>query len=103
MTTRLGVFAQAAEIVVVTLPAYRGLLQRVTPEFARSNGHAVRVHSGVFSDLKPRIDAGDFDVSISTGAVSEYLSAQGKTQPDSRVTFSRVGIGVAVQVGASKP
>ena len=81
----VGISTEAAEIVVVTLPAYKGLMERVAPEFERSQGHTVRVHSGVFSELKPRIDSGDFDVSISTGAISEYLSAQAKTQPDSRV------------------
>jgi molybdate transport system substrate-binding protein len=98
-----GVTVKAAEIRVISLPAYESLLKKLDPVFATATGHKLVIESGLFSQLKGRIDAGDFDVAISSGPVTDYLSKQGKTVASKRIEFSRVGIGVAVPAGSPKP
>ncbi len=93
----------AAEVRVVSLPAYKSLLEKLNPAFESATGNRLVIESGVFSQLKGRLDAGDFDVAISSGAVTDYLSKQGMTVPSTRIEFSRIGIGVAVPQGAPKP
>src|SRR5262249_27028725 len=95
--------ADAAEIRVVTLPAYKPLFEKLDPIFAASTGHKLSINSGLFSQLKAQIDAGDFDVAISSGPVTDYLSKQDKTVANKRIEFARIGIGVAAHAGAQKP
>jgi molybdate transport system substrate-binding protein len=95
--------SQAAEIRVISLPAYKSLLENLNPTFASKAGHTLAVEYGLFPQLKGRLDAGDFDVAISSGVMTDYLATQGKTIPNTRIVFSRVGIGVGVATGATKP
>ncbi len=94
---------EAAEIRVISIPAYIYLFQKLTPAFENTTGHKLVIDFGLFSHLKGRIDAGDFDVAISTAAMTDYLAKEGKTVPSTRVEFSRIGIGVGVPAGAPKP
>jgi molybdate transport system substrate-binding protein len=98
-----GVTVHAAEITVITLPAYKSLLEKLNPVFTTTTGHTLVIESGLFSQLKARIDAGDFDVAISSGAITDYLESQGKTLANKRIEFSRVGIAAAVPAGSPKP
>jgi molybdate transport system substrate-binding protein len=98
-----GVTVEAAEIQIISLPAYTSLLEKLDPLLATTTGHRLVIESGLFSQLKGRIDTGDFDVAISSGPVTDYLAKQGKTVPSKRIEFSRVGIAAAVPAGSPKP
>jgi molybdate transport system substrate-binding protein len=98
-----GTLVEAAEIRVVSLPAYASLLGKLNPVFATTAGHELVIESGLFSQLKARIDAGDFDVAFSSGPITDYLAKQGRIVPSQRIEFSRVGISVAVPAGSPKP
>jgi ABC-type molybdate transport system substrate-binding protein len=83
-----GATVHAAEITVITLPAYKSLLEKLNPVFTTTTGHTLVIESGLFSQLKARIDAGDFDVAISSGAITDYLESQGKALANKRIEFS---------------
>jgi molybdate transport system substrate-binding protein len=43
------------------------------------------------------------DVAMTGGAIIEAFVQQGKIAPDSKLTLARVGVGVAVRTGSTKP
>jgi molybdate transport system substrate-binding protein len=57
----------------------------------------------LFNQLKATIDAGEFDMAVTTGQVVEYLTKPGKFSNGMRTDIARVGIGVAIRAGATKP
>jgi molybdate transport system substrate-binding protein len=95
--------ADAAEIRVISNPGMKSVFEELAPQFERMTGHRVLIQYGLMAQLKAPIDAGEFDVAISTGPVTAYLNERGMTVPDSRADVARVGIGVSVRAGAPKP
>jgi molybdate transport system substrate-binding protein len=93
----------AAEVRLITLPAFKSLFEELAPNFETATGHKLVIEARLFSQLKERIDAGDFDVAVSTATMTDYLAKQNKTVVGTRVEFSRVGIGAAVAAGSPKP
>ena len=93
----------AAELKVITNPGMKPVFEELSSQFERSTGHKLVVKYGLFDQLKGLIDAGEFDVAVTTGAVVEYLTKQRKLADGTRVDIARVGIGVAIRTGAPKP
>jgi len=98
-----GSVADAAEIRVISNPGMKSVFEELAPQFERMTGHRLLIQYGLIAQLKAPIDAGEFDVAISTGPVTDYLNKRGMTVPDSRTDIARVGIGVSVRAGAPKP
>jgi molybdate transport system substrate-binding protein len=96
--------AGAAEIKVLTAGAFKQVVVALVPEFEKQTGHKVVVDNGTVGQLTKRIDDGEsFDVLfISPGAINE-LTKKGKIVEGSSVPLARVGVGVMVKAGASKP
>jgi molybdate transport system substrate-binding protein len=102
--TRVGGLAEAAEIMVLSSAAPRGVLRELSPDFERTTGHRLAIHYEFAADLKRRIEAGEpFDVAILPPEMADDLMRRGKLAAGSRVALGRTGIGVAVRRGAAKP
>ena len=89
--------AKATEIKVLADPAMKPVFEALLPQFEQSTGHKFVVQYGLFDQLKGSIDAGEFDMAVTTGQVVEYLTNGTHTD------IARTGIGVAIRVGAPKP
>jgi molybdate transport system substrate-binding protein len=96
--------ADAAEIKVLSAGAMRGVVDALLPEFEKQTGHKVVVQNATAGVLAQRIEDGEpFDVAVITAVVVESLAGRGKIADDSRVPLAKVGMGVAVKVGAPLP
>ena len=93
----------AAELRVISNPGMKDAFEVLGPQFRTDSGHGIAVTYGLFKQLQAPIDAGAFDVAISTGAVTDYLAQTKRIAAGSSVRIARVGIGVAIRRGAARP
>lgn len=95
--------ASAAELKVLTTGAMKQVVLALVPQF-ESQGHKVTVENDTAGGLTKRIEGGEvFDVAVITPGAIDGLIAKGKVAAGTRTNLSRVGIGVMVKEGASKP
>jgi molybdate transport system substrate-binding protein len=95
--------AQAAEIRVISVPAFIGVFKEIVPKFENTTGHKVLVDFEVGGPLMRKIDSGErFDVAIIGPQSIDLLISRGRIAADSRVDIARVGIGVWVRPGTPK-
>lgn len=95
--------AQAAEIRVISVPAFIGVFKEIVPKFESTTGHKVLVNFEVGGPLVRKIDSGEkFDVAIIGPQSVDLLISRGRIAADSRVDIARVGIGVWVRPGTPK-
>lgn len=100
----LAVPASAAELKVISGPATAGVLAQLTPQFEREMGYKVTKKGGVTGVLKQLIESGEpFDLALIPAPLMDNFVKQGKILANSNVPFVRVGMGVAVRAGATKP
>src|SRR5262245_34463817 len=96
--------ARAAELQVWTARAGATVLAEIGPEFTRATGHELEISADLPEPFLQRARAGEqFDVLISTAGPIDALIQEGKLVKQTRATFARSGIGVAVRKGARKP
>jgi molybdate transport system substrate-binding protein len=96
--------ANAAEIKVVSSVGVKLALDKLAPQFEGANEHKLKLNYGTAVPLKRQIDAGDtFDVLILTPPMIEELAKTGKVAAGTATNITKIGIGVAVRAGASKP
>jgi molybdate transport system substrate-binding protein len=99
-----GAAADAAEIKVLSAAAMGSVMRDLRPEFERASGHKVVINFNSAGAIQRQIQGGEIaDVVITTGAAIDELQKQAKIVLGSRVDVARVGIGVAVRAGASRP
>ncbi len=99
-----GGLVHAAEIKVISSPGVKGAMSELARRFEGVTGHKVVVDFAVIAVLKRRIDAGEaFDVAILSPALIEELIQAGKIVADTRATFGRTGMGLAVRKGGPRP
>src|SRR5262245_40090837 len=102
--TTMGRTAYSAEIKVLSAGAMRGVVDALLPDFEKATGHKVTVDNATAGVLAKRIEDGEpFDVAVITAVVVDGLAGKGKISGDSRVALAKVGMGVAVKVGAPLP
>ncbi|SFP57749.1 substrate-binding domain-containing protein [Ralstonia sp. NFACC01] len=95
--------ASAADISVLTAGAFRPVLDALAPSIERTAGVHLIIANGTAGELTKRIQNGEaFDVAILPEPVAKALSASGNLAP-TLSSVARVGIGVAVPEGASRP
>jgi molybdate transport system substrate-binding protein len=103
----MGPAAEAAEIKVFALQSPQIVINEVGADFERSTGHKVTQllrRTDMPPEAKRRIDAGEtFDVAFVLPPMMDQLIKEGKIVAATRTHFLRIGIGVAVRAGASKP
>jgi molybdate transport system substrate-binding protein len=95
--------SQAAEIKAFITGAARRAYSELVPKFEAASGHKVVTQFDLPPTLMKRVEAGEpYDVIMLSYDV-EPLIKRGLLVADSRTAFGRVGVGVAVQKGATKP
>jgi molybdate transport system substrate-binding protein len=98
------VTARAAEVKIISGPATDAVLTAVRPQFERDTGNQFASKGGVTGILKHLIESGEpFDLAIIPGPVMDSYVKKGKIAVGTSVPLVRVGMGVAVRVGAVKP
>jgi molybdate transport system substrate-binding protein len=96
--------ASAAEVKLFCPVALRGAMGEVVPPFERSSGHKVTIDYATVGAIADRLLKGDAgDVAILSAPQLEELQKQGKVVAGTRVDVARVGVGVFVRAGATKP
>ena len=96
--------ANAVELQVMTSNALRAVLGELAPVFERKHGHRIAATFDPAQRMLKRIAAGEkADVAISNTAAIDKLANEGLIVADSRRTFARYGVGLAVRAGAPKP
>jgi len=103
----IGIMAQsatAAEIKVLTTGAFKQVVVALVPEFEKATGHKVVLDNGTVGELQKRVDGGEtFDVLVlSPKGIEDYIKS-GKIVAGSNANLAKVGVGVMVKEGASKP
>ena len=96
--------ATSAEIKVLTAGAMKSVVLALQPGFESASGHKLVIDNDTAGGLLKRIEAGEaFDMAIITPGAIDTLIKNGKIVDGSRVAVAKVGVGVAVREGASKP
>src|SRR5688572_32260703 len=99
-----GLAAEAAEIKVLSVLAFRPALDELGPSFEKETAHKLAIEYDVVGALKRKVEGGaEFDVAIITPQFIEDLAKQGKIAAGSQANIARSGIGVLVRTGAPKP
>jgi molybdate transport system substrate-binding protein len=98
------VASDAAEIKVLTTRSMNHVLTEIADAFQRTSEHRVALLLAPPAEIKSRILKGEVvDVAMSGAVTIDDLVQQAKIVPGSRVILARVGVGVAVRTGATKP
>jgi molybdate transport system substrate-binding protein len=96
--------ARVPEISVMAAGATESTLRDTIGIFEKAEGCAVRAVYAPVGSLRDKIVAGErADVVIVTPAIIEQLQSRGLVRADSHVEVGRVGGGIAVRSGASRP
>jgi molybdate transport system substrate-binding protein len=100
----LAAGAQAAELKIYASTAVKAVLEELGPQFEKATGDKLVVTFGLSAAVKKQIDEGAaFDVAILTLTLTNGLARAGEIDPASRIAIARVGSGVSVPAGSSKP
>jgi molybdate transport system substrate-binding protein len=76
----------------------------IVPQFERSSGHKIAITYGTAGGIATKIRSGEVaDVAIATAAQMDDLEKGAKIVAGSNVGLAKVGAGVLVRKGASKP
>jgi molybdate transport system substrate-binding protein len=96
---------RAAEIKVLAGSALESVLGDLILKFEQSSGHKVMLDSdGAVGAMTNRIRKGEaVDVAIVSGPQIDLLEKEGKVIAGSRVDLAKVGIGLFIRKGTSKP
>src|SRR5579859_5427663 len=96
--------AGAAELKLLTAGAFKSTVVALLPDYEKASGNKVTVDNDTVGALMKRIEGGEsFDVVVMTPDAVDKLTAAGKLMPGSRMNLARVGVGVMVKSGATKP
>jgi molybdate transport system substrate-binding protein len=95
--------SDAAEIKVLTSRAMNHVLTELGGAFERTGGPKVTLILAPPTEIMRRVVDGEIVDVVMSGATVDNLVQKGKIAPGDRTILARVGIGVAVRVGAAKP
>ena len=99
-----GNTAGAAEIKLLAAVALQPGFITLIPDFEKSSGHKVTIAYGTAGAVADRVQKGEAaDIVINSWPMIDQLQAQGKVVAGSRVNIAKVGIGVFVRKGGTKP
>ena len=94
--------SEAADVRVLTNPAYRPVLDALAPQWEKQTGHHVVIIQAIPADLLKRITGGEtFDIAVANPPTVTRLKQDGKV--DTVETVAAVGISIAIRSGSSKP
>ena len=96
--------SRAAELKLLTAGAFKATVLALLPEYEKMSGNKVLVENDTAGALVKRIKAGEsFDVVVLTPEGIDQLAGESKVISGSRTNLARVGVGVMVKTGATKP
>jgi molybdate transport system substrate-binding protein len=99
-----GMNSQAAEIKLLSANALESAMTGILLKFESSSGHKVTSEYRTAGAVADRIQKGEVvDVAIVTRSQIDVLQKQGRIIENSGADIAKVGIGVFVRRGASKP
>jgi molybdate transport system substrate-binding protein len=102
--TATASLAIGAEVKILTAGAMKPVLQAVADDFRTAASHTMSIENDTVGATSKRIESGAaFDVAILTPVAIDALAGKGFVAPGSRIALARVGVGVMVKAGASKP
>jgi molybdate transport system substrate-binding protein len=94
----------AAELKVLAGGSMTASLNQLSPEFERASGHKLAIHFDSTPKLIKQVTSGTpFDVAMVPVDVFKDSGARARFASGPTVDIARVGYGVAVRAGASKP
>lgn len=95
--------AQASELKLIAGGSLAGLFRELGPQFEKTSGHTLSIHFDSTPNIIGRINAGTpFDVVVVPADVFKDAAAKSHLA-DPVVNIARVGYGVIVRAGATKP
>src|SRR5215468_5278074 len=108
LTIALGLLAAgpalAAEINIISAGAVEPGVVAAADAFRKETGTEVKIKFATAPAIQQRVGGGEAaDVVIAPPAVIEELAKAGKLDGSGRAAVGRVGVGVLVRDGASKP
>lgn len=84
--------------------ALRPAMELLVAEFQRVGGHTLNVTYANIGNITNRVLKGEsVDLSVTSPEQWQSLQQDGKIAPDFKVQFAKVGIGLAVKKGSTKP
>src|SRR3954470_5280627 len=96
--------AHAAEIRVLAGGAMNAIWTEIKPKFEQASGHKLDIFYGTTPNLIKEATSGKpFDVGIVPVEVMQDADARARFVSGSTIDIARVGLGVAVRAGGSKP
>src|ERR1700681_2053195 len=96
--------AQTPEVRVLASNGIKAVVEDLLPQAQHTTGHTISVQYRPTAALKQEIDAGEpFDVVIVTVESIAQLSKEGKTTGGEGTPISRVGVGIGIRKGATRP
>jgi molybdate transport system substrate-binding protein len=95
---------QAAELKVIAGGSMTALLNQLSPSFEAASGHKLSIHFDSTPNIVARINSGTpFDVVVVPVDVFKDATAKTHFVAGQTIDIARVGYGVAIRSGASKP
>ncbi len=95
---------QAAELKVIAGGSMTAVLNKLAPAFEKTTGHKLSIHFDSTPNIITQINSGTpFDVVVVPVDVFNDAAAKARFAPEPIIDIARVGYGVAVRAGASKP
>src|ERR1700730_14188147 len=96
--------AKAAELRVIAGGSITSLLNDLGPQFEKASGHKLIIHFDSTPNIVARVNSGTpFDLAIVPIDVFKDAAAKAHFVPGPTIDIARVGYGVAVRTGATKP
>ena len=100
----IAITAEAAELKVLSASALKPVLPELAEAFQRESGHTVTLAFATAGEVEKRLVAGEaVDLVVVTDIAAEKLIGQGLVPQGARSIIARVGVGIGVREGASKP
>ncbi len=95
---------RAAELRILAGGGIAGPLNEIAAQYERASGHKIAIRYGTAPELIKMLTSGfPFDLAVVPEEVWRDAAARARVAPGSMPEVARVGIGVAVHVGAPKP
>ncbi|MCC7114339.1 MAG: substrate-binding domain-containing protein [Burkholderiales bacterium] len=93
-----------SDLHVLSAGAAKGLAEAIAADFERESGTTVRARFGAVGAMRETLLAGEpCDVFVSTAAIVEALSSEGRLDPASAAPIGRVHTAIAVCAGDPVP